>query len=628
MLTALRTTLKLVPALAAATAVTAVAAPSASADTVPTVWLNQQGVLSYTGVDDQNDIVDVNKGYSPFVSGGYYVEVQTKSWAAPNFSANCTETGPQGDWHIRCPAYLVNRLTFDGKSGGDGFNNHTALPSEAHGGPGVEDFRGGDGTDVFYGDADDDFRIDGRAGDDEVDGGAGHDTMWGGSGADTISWADAAGPVTASLDGQANDGVAGENEFIPTDFETLRGGAFDDTLYGKGAASDTLLGGGGADNLQGGGGDDVLRGEAGNDSMHLSAGSTVIDGGPDIDSLSFAGAGQSAYVYQDGVANDGLGGKDNVTSIEKLTGTSYGDDLEGTSGDDVIDGGGGGDKIDPKFGDDTVYGGEGPDMIIGGPGMPSDCGNLGCNKFDTDTVWGGEGSDRIDYSPRADKLTIAIDGSGKSGGYMENDDLHQMEDAVGGSGDDLIYGNDDPNSLNGGGGDDAIVARKGNDYVNGDEGNDHWLQGGAGNDFMVGGAGDDRLLAVGGNDSLYGASGRDLVSYEAATTGVVAHIGTGTSGPTGEADKIDKDVEDLEGSYYADKLYGNGAGNRLIGGAKADLLVGNGGADALEGGAGPDTLKTVGDAVKDQSSCGAAIDVADADAIDSVAADCETVNKS
>ena len=259
--------------------------------------------------------------------------------------------------------------------------------------------------------------------------------------------------------------------------------------------------------------------------------------------------------------------------------------------------------------------------------MPADCGNLGCTKFDTDTVWGGSGRDRIDYSSRADNLTIAIDGSGKSGGFMESDDLHQMEDVVGGSGDDLIYGNDVPNSLNGGDGDDAISGRKGNDYLSGDEGNDHWLEGGPANDFVVGGAGNDRLMAVGGSDSLYGASGRDLVSYEAATSAVVAHIGAGTGGPTGETDTIDKDIEDLEGSSYADRLYGSAAGNRLIGYSGADLLVGNGGADALVGGANADTLKTVGDGVKDQSSCGGAIDVANADTIDTVNADCETVNK-
>ena len=63
----IRPALKLVPALAA-TAVLATAAPSASADALPTVWLNTQGTLSYTGTAS-NDIVDVDKGYSAPVSG-------------------------------------------------------------------------------------------------------------------------------------------------------------------------------------------------------------------------------------------------------------------------------------------------------------------------------------------------------------------------------------------------------------------------------------------------------------------------------------------------------------------------------------------------------------------------------
>jgi hypothetical protein len=55
--------------------------------------------------------------------------------------------------------------------------------------------------------------------------------------------------------------------------------------------------------------------------------------------------------------------------------------------------------------------------------------------------------------------------------------------------------------------------------------------------------------------------------------------------------------------------------------------VGHAGADTLQGGAGPDTLMSVGDATKDSSACGSETDVAKADQIDSVAADCETVNK-
>ena len=79
------------------------------------------------------------------------------------------------------------------------------------------------------------------------------------------------------------------------------------------------------------------------------------------------------------------------------------------------------------------------------------------------------------------------------------------------------------------------------------------------------------------------------MSYYGATSGVIARIGTGTSGSTGEADAIAADVENLEGSGYKDQLYGNGGPNKLIGDNGADKLVGNGGVDALLGGAGADT---------------------------------------
>jgi len=135
------------------------------------------------------------------------------------------------------------------------------------------------------------------------------------------------------------------------------------------------------------------------------------------------------------------------------------------------------------------------------------------------------------------------------------------------------------------------------------------------------------LDGVGGSDTLEGGSGRDRVSYFWANSGVVARIGTGTSGPVGELDKITNDVEDLEGSVYADKLYGNGAGNVLAGLGGADTLVGYGGADTLKGDAGADKLYTSGDAVQDHASCGTEADQATADKLDLVDADCEVATK-
>jgi Ca2+-binding RTX toxin-like protein len=550
-------------ALAAVTAATAVTASTASAETSVSIGIDAQtGVLSIAGTAG-NDVAIVFKQPSANTPGGYVLTTAVKNSPPPEISGNCLIGGTFGSWLVTCPALNVNKITFDGKLAGDGFINNTGLPSEAHGGPGLDELQGGTGADVFYGEDDNDI-LAGNIGDDTLDGGNGVNQITGGPGADTLQGGDLA---------------------------------------------------------------DSLRGEGGNDTLIADNGADVLDGGADSDTLSYASYNQSVYVYQDGAANDGaLYEGDNVTSIENLTGSAYTDDLEGTAGDDVIHGGNGFDKIDAKFGDDVVYGGDGPDNLIGGPGAPTECGNLGCTKFDTDKFFGGSGSDTIDYSSRDENLTIALDGSSKSGGPMEKDTLTSIENANGGSGNDTIYGNDAPNSLTGLSGTDGIVGFKGNDYLSGGPGND-FLDGRADNDYVEGGADNDTLLAVGGNDTLWGGSGRDDVSYGNAAGGVVAHIGTGTSGPTGEADTIKGDVEDLEGSYHADTLYGNGAGNRLTGFDGADTLVGNGGVDTLEGDAGADTLNSKGDAVQDHSDCGADSDIANADKIDSVNVNCETINK-
>jgi len=521
----------------------------------------QTGALAITGAES-NDIVSVFKQPSASTPGGYVLSVAVLNDEAPQSPDNCVTYHPN-HWLVSCPALNVTRITFDGKLGGDGFTNNTGLPSEAHGGPGLDVFNGGTGADVFSGEDGDDI-LDGNLGDDTLDGG---------------------------------DGV------------------------------NQITGGPGADTLNAGAGKDVLRGEGGNDTLIANPGADVLDGGADTDTLSYAGY-PSVYVYQDGAANDGqLDEHDNVTSIENLTGSSYGDDLQGTQGDDVIHGGGGGDKIEAFFGDDTIYGGDGYDNIIPGPGPPSSCGNDPCTKFDTDTVYGGAEGDTVDYSGRSDDIVIALDGSAKSGGFMENDTLVSIDNAVAGDGNDTIIGNTNPNSLVGGGGNDGIDGKGGNDYLSGEGGND-WLGGGPGNDWVTGGDGADTLWAPGGNDTLYGGPGKDEVSYSGATAGVTAHLGTGTSGQVGEADAIESDVEDLQGSMYDDTLYGSSIGNHITGLSGKDTLVGNGGADKLEGNEGADILNSNGDGKQDTSLCGAGGDTANADTIDSVAPDCETVHKS
>jgi inosine/xanthosine triphosphate pyrophosphatase family protein len=71
-----------------------------------------------------------------------------------------------------------------------------------------------------------------------------------------------------------------------------QGGSGIDTLTGN-AAANLLVGGQGNDVLNGGGGSDALRGGAGNDVFVFDPLDRHIDGGSGVDTLRFAGAGQS-----------------------------------------------------------------------------------------------------------------------------------------------------------------------------------------------------------------------------------------------------------------------------------------------------------------------------------------------
>jgi Ca2+-binding RTX toxin-like protein len=105
-----------------------------------------------------------------------------------------------------------------------------------------------------------------QAGNDTVDGGGGGDWVNGGAGIDTADYSSRTKAVSLSLDGQWNDGEAGEGDGIGADFERLVGGSGADTLRG-GANADTLEGGSGNDSLDGLGGRDVVRGGPATDTV-------------------------------------------------------------------------------------------------------------------------------------------------------------------------------------------------------------------------------------------------------------------------------------------------------------------------------------------------------------------------
>ncbi len=180
--------------------------------------------------------------------------------------------------------------------------------------------------------------------------------------------------------------------------------------------------------------------------------------------------------------------------------------------------------------------------------------------------------------------------------------------------DDLtIYGNNHNNVLIGDridtGSYDTIYGYNGRDTLKGLGGNDT-LYGGNGNDTLYGGDGDDILDGGRGVDRMYGGSGDDIVYvdtswWEQADGGAgndtlsYAHVNHGvTASTTGSLCSFFhffgsydiSNFENLEGSQYSDKLYGDTSDNSIYGNGGNDTIYGDRGNDILYGEEGRDTL--------------------------------------
>lgn len=153
-----------------------------------------------------------------------------------------------------------------------------------------------------------------------------------------------------------------------------------------------------------------------------------------------------------------------------------------------------------------------------------------------DNADGGAGNDII-YGNMADNDLRGGNGDDNIHGESGNDDI------LGGSGDDDLFGGDGNDDLYGQSDDDLLEGNSGKDYLNGGSGND-WLFGGEGSDTLQDetGDGDDHMFGDGGNDlistssggdKVYGGSGTDWVIVQNAGShlfdaGLVLSGGSGT----------------------------------------------------------------------------------------------------
>lgn len=167
-------------------------------------------------------------------------------------------------------------------------------------------------------------------------------------------------------------------------------------------------------------------------------------------------------------------------------------------------------------------------------------------------------------------------------------------------GDDTLYGMGNNDMLYGGNGKDLIEGGDGNDQLNGEDGNDS-LFGGTGTDSLFGGANDDVLDGGAGADHMEGGSGNDTYYVQGSDTLVEAADGGRDTVIASRSWTLASGFEDLilrggyddlngNGNSGRNYILGNGGDNHLAGRGGNDDLDGSVGFDTLEGGAGNDRL--------------------------------------
>ncbi|MEQ1671922.1 MAG: M10 family metallopeptidase C-terminal domain-containing protein, partial [Hyphomicrobium sp.] len=184
------------------------------------------------------------------------------------------------------------------------------------------------------------------------------------------------------------------------------------------------------------------------------------------------------------------------------------------------------------------------------------------------------GSDSVVLDLRAATLLSEAGG----GGYVSSEQTPIMrggftiangvviENARGGSGSDVLTGNDASNVLTGNGGDDRLIGELGDDT----------LLGGSGNDFLFGGGAIDKLNGGLGNDTFVVGGDADVITDDGGNDTLISTI-TRTLQDSG----VVLENITLEGSAAA-----NATGN-----AQANILTGNGGINILNGRGGADTMR-------------------------------------
>jgi len=542
-----------------------------------------------------NDFVD---GNAPFLADVFGLQDDVLAgWFCAAFNADIvdfsTETGPltiviNADGSLAVTGVTGTFLNVEGVIGSQGNdtitgnNNDNVLVgaggNDTISGLGGDDCLDGDNVNLFATNA-------GTPGDDNLAGGLGDDIVLGGPANDTLDEnapVDASGAPTYGPLGNGADAIDGGEGVDTVTYSarvtsvvvylglisTFNDGAdtnqdgltneFDDIFF----TTENVITGSGQDLVSANfvnnrannvftdnAGNDCLEGGPGNDTFETGSapqGADVMIGNTGADLADYSDRTGAVQVILDGVANDG--------------------DIATNEGDNV-----GGFSVSCR-----------PQTVIVNPPVGVLIDILGDSLFILNDL---NFLDAPIPGPAPNCFIVLVPGRAAQGiGFDFCDPGEQL------GGDQSPLFDVDVENVNGGSGNDILVGDETGNVLNGNGGDDD-LSGGAGADALNGGDGNDLARGGTGNDAIDGGPGTNWVDYASAGAGGVGvQVNLTTGRATGEGNDTIQNSQNVNGSSFADSLNGNEADNILNGAGGNDAISGNAGNDTVNGGAGADQL--------------------------------------
>ncbi len=299
-------------------------------------------------------------------------------------------------------------------------------------------------------------------------------------------------------------GEAGDDEIVLQDTGLADGGEGDDQINIDAGSSHIVQ-------ALGGSGDDILQ---------IRSGTARVDGGVGYDVFSAANRNPLAGLDVDLIigtfsSNNSDRFSGSISNIEELIGSDeHTDLLRGSNSGERLIGAGRSDVLEGRGGEDALYGGAGSDTLIGGNDDDLMHGGAG-----NDFIDGGSGIDTASWAfaaPGSDKNELEASSFGhldidllsgsaqlsRFNGGQETDTLNNIENILGGDGNDTIRGDHGTNLLAGGAGNDLLDGRDGDDVLVLED-----------DDTALGGLGNDRFVIGLGDVTIDGGEGFDVLDF-------------------------------------------------------------------------------------------------------------------